>query len=62
VQVGLADVLIDAVHAALQDREEDFHGVGVDIPADIFAFGVLDASVRVVVPAKGGERWVLRRS
>ena len=30
VQVGLAAMLIDAVHAALEDREHVLDGVGVD--------------------------------
>lgn len=41
-QVLLSAVLVDAFHAALEDREEAFNRVGVNAAADIFAGGVLD--------------------
>ena len=37
VQMLLVAVLINSLHAALEDRERAFDGVGVDLGADIFA-------------------------
>ena len=39
VQMGFADVLVNAVDAALQDREITFGGVGVDVLPDILLCG-----------------------
>ena len=43
-------MLIDALHAALEDRIETFHGVGGDdalaVIADVFLVGVVDGEVR----------------
>jgi hypothetical protein len=40
-QVGLRAMLVDALHPALEDRIEAFHGVGVDVAvANVFACGV----------------------
>src|SRR5215210_2199569 len=36
MQVRLADVLIYAVHAALQYREETLYGIGMNVVANIF--------------------------
>lgn len=60
VQVGLADVLINAVHAAFQDRKEALDGVGADDPItfvpDIFVFGVVDGAMRGEIPTDGNQR------
>jgi hypothetical protein len=42
LQVGLADVLIDPIEAALQDREVAFDGIGVHIAAHVFGLSVID--------------------
>lgn len=59
MQVGFADVLIHAVHAAFEDREEAFDGIGGDDPfalaAYVFVRSVFDGSVRGKVPADAGE-------
>ena len=40
MQVSFAAMLIDALHAALEDREEAFDGVGVNVAANVLASGV----------------------
>jgi len=42
VEVLGVHLLVDADHAALEDREEAFDGVGVDIAPDVFLLGVND--------------------
>src|SRR5271163_654784 len=50
MQVMLAHVLIRAVEPTLEDREEAFGGVGVDIAAHVFLLTVLDVVVAGEVP------------
>jgi hypothetical protein len=45
VKVFLADVLIDAVDSALQDREVIFGGIGRDIAANVFLLRVVHGAV-----------------
>jgi len=45
LQVLLADVMIDSVDTALQDREIPFNGIGVRIAANIFFGGMVDGLV-----------------
>ena len=45
VQMLLAAVLIDALHAALEDREATLDGVGIDIATAIFPDRVIDGLV-----------------
>lgn len=59
MQMGFAHVLINAVHAAFQDREESFYGVGVSVAAHVFVGIVLDGAVRCKIPADGGKRCFL---
>jgi len=56
VQVRFADVLVHAVHAAFEDREETFDGVGMGVTAHVLIGAVLDGVVRGEVPADGDER------
>ena len=42
LQVFLADVMIDAVDAALEDREIALNSVGVGISANVFLGGMVD--------------------
>ena len=44
VQMLLSAMLIDALHAALEDREIAFDGVGVDVAAHVLAAGVVNSS------------------
>ena len=50
VQMGLTAMLIDTLHAALEDREHVLDGVGMDreavLVADILASGMLDGAMR----------------
>src|SRR5580704_1037764 len=59
MQVGFADVLVDTVNTALENREEAFDSVGSDDPialaAHVFVSGMFDGSVRREVPADAGE-------
>lgn len=52
MQVGFASMLVDADHAALEDREHAFDGVGVNhfraFGADMFAASVIGGLVRGV--------------
>lgn len=43
VQMALIHVLIDTDQTALEDREEAFKRVRVDVATDVFALGVIDA-------------------
>src|SRR5947208_12684602 len=52
MQVSFADVLIGAVHAALQDREKSLDGVGVDVAANVLIGTVFDMAVRAEIPAE----------
>ena len=45
MQMLLFAVLIDALHAAFEDREETFRRIGVNIAASVFLRGVLDRFV-----------------
>src|SRR5579864_2111897 len=45
VQMGGTHVLVNAVHAALQDAEVPLHRVGVDIAANVLLGAVVDAAV-----------------
>lgn len=45
MKMTLTAVLIDALHAALEDREITFDGVGGDIAAHPLVFAVIDALV-----------------
>lgn len=45
VQMVFTAMLVDAFHAALEDRKVAFDGVGVDRPAPVFAFIVTDNTV-----------------
>ena len=56
MQVRLADVLIDAINAALQDREKALDRVGVNIAAHILVVAVRDGAVRSKIPADAGKR------
>lgn len=40
-QVLFSAVLIDTLHAAFEDREEAFNGVGADVATGILAFTVI---------------------
>lgn len=42
MQVRSADVVIDAVDAALEDREEALHGVRVDVAAHVLVIAMGD--------------------
>ena len=42
MQMVLAAMLIDALHAALEDRKVAFNGVGMDDPTHVFADAVVD--------------------
>lgn len=46
MQMVFAAMLIDALHAALEDREEAFDGVGVDVAANVFVLGMRDEFMR----------------
>ena len=37
MQMSFAAMLVHALHAALEDREEAFDGVGMDFAANVFA-------------------------
>jgi len=52
VQMVLAAMLIDALHAALEDGEVAFDGVGVDIATDILISAVVDALMVCKLAAK----------
>jgi hypothetical protein len=49
LQVFLADVMIDAIDAPLQDREISFDGVSVRITAHIFLRRALKNAARMLV-------------
>jgi hypothetical protein len=42
----LAAVLVDAAHAALEDRKEAFRRIGMNVIANVFANAVLDGFMR----------------
>ena len=48
MQMALAAMLIDALHAALEDRKVAFNGVGVDDPTHVFANAVIDGLMHPV--------------
>lgn len=54
VQMVFGAMLVNALHAALEDRIVAFHGVCVDGAANIFVLGMRDEIVR-------GEIWPRRR-
>jgi hypothetical protein len=45
IEMLVVDVLVNADKAALEDREEAFKGVYVNVTPDVFALGVIDALV-----------------
>ena len=45
LQVSLGHVMVNAVDAALEDREISLDGVGIDIPHNVFFGGVVDGAV-----------------
>jgi hypothetical protein len=49
------ELLVHALDPALQDREKFLDGVGMNIVANVFVFGVLDGSVRGEIPADASE-------
>ena len=55
MQVRFADMLINTIHAAFQDREKSFDGIGGDDPAaftpHVFVFAMRDEAVRSKIPA-----------
>lgn len=55
LQMRFADMLINAVDAAFQDREETFNRVGMGLAANVFIFAVRDRFVRGEIPADGGK-------
>jgi hypothetical protein len=54
-QVCFADMLVDAIDAALQDREVALDGVGISLSPDIFFGGVVN---RLIVRECGADRRV----
>ena len=55
MQMGFADMLVDAINAALQDRKEALDGVGgndlIAFVANIFVPAMVDGAMRGEVPA-----------
>src|SRR6516165_10740582 len=52
--MALIAMLIDANHAALEDREEAFGAVHVDLPTNPFLFGMVDGAVACEAPTNRG--------
>jgi hypothetical protein len=46
MQIFLADLVVSADNAALQDRPESLNRIGVDRPNDMLANGVIDGLMR----------------
>ena len=62
LQVRLRDVLVDAVNAALEDREIAFNGVGVDVAANVFLTPMVDGADARQNSSRCRRRWDFRRS
>lgn len=50
VQVSLAEMLVNAINATLQDREKSFDGVRMNEAAHVFVASVVDGSMRGKIP------------
>ena len=51
--MALGAMLINALHAALEDRKIAFEGVGVAIAANILTLAMIDRVVLFELPANG---------
>src|ERR1700729_1832529 len=45
VQMAFAAMLVNALHAAFEDRIESFDGIGMDVPANVFLAAMVHALV-----------------